>query len=167
MQGDICPGCTATDMGEAVTYTEPFKPRHRWRDVWIVDSEGLPTPSGQPVFPWTLLTGHQPQRRAMSLLPQHWNVDFTLLLYPSLHQHWPKPITSNPFTWQKAEKHELESSLRNCVTEKRRKPEYEVPFTMHGPAHWSEQPNPYFETLSWGYHSLGHNFWTRSRKNMR
>lgn len=27
MQGDICPGCT--DMGEAVTYTEAFKPRHR------------------------------------------------------------------------------------------------------------------------------------------
>lgn len=85
-----------------VTYTEPFKPRHRWRNVWIVGSEGLPTPSGQPVFPWTLLTGHQPRRRAMGLLPQHSNADFALLLYPSLHQHQPKTITSNPFTWQKA-----------------------------------------------------------------
>lgn len=84
-----------------VTYTEPFRRRHRWKGVWTVDSKGLPTPSGQ-LAPLDSVNRAQPQRTTMGLLPQHSNVDFVHLLYLSFHQKQLKIITSNFFTWQKA-----------------------------------------------------------------
>lgn len=102
MPGDICPGCSATDMGEATWPTQSLSSPDT--DERYVNSGFWRSahPINQPEFAWTLLTGHQLQRRATSLPPQHSNVDFALLLYPSHHQHQAKRITFNPFTWHKA-----------------------------------------------------------------
>lgn len=143
----------------------------RWRDVWTEESEGLLTPVRSACV---LLNS---VNRAPATRKSHGPPPATLKCrlcppfapLPSL-EPTQNTITSNPFTWQKASR-EKGAGVQPQDLRSREGRENSAWSALHqeelAPLYVSKQSNQCSLTLSWGYHSLGNNFWAKSRKNMR
>lgn len=143
----------------------------RWRDVWTEESEGLPTPVRSACVLLNSVNRAPAKKKSHGLPPATLKCRFCppFVPFPSLVPTQ-NTIISNPSTWQKPSR-EKWAGIQPQDLRDREGRETSAWSALHreqlAPLHEFKQPNRCSLTLSWGYHSLGPNFWAKSRKKMR